>query len=375
MKLFIPGPVNLDSRVLNAMAMPVMGHRTPDFSEILDQCWSLLREIYGTKNDIALITGSGTSAMEAAIASVVSEESEMVTIEGGKFGERLGEIAHAFGAKVRTLPVQWGRSFSKEQVEEVVAESNCNIIALTHNETSTGVLHSAEAVAEIAEEYDLLFIMDAVTSLGGDMVETDRWGVDLCIAGSQKCLAAPPGLGFVSVSERAYEAMEENPSRRAYYLDLLRYRKALRKDTTPYTPSVSLIYGLHEALRQIEEEGLRARIQRHRKLAQATRDAAKGMNLELFAGEGVASNTVSSIKIPSGLSDDDIRGSLKRDFRILVAGGQAEAKGRIFRIGHMGNVQFGDLIEVLSALEIVLRRSGHSFTPGNGVRSALQVFS
>lgn len=375
MKLFIPGPVELDSRVLQAMARPIIGHRTPDFSHILNECWGAFQEIYGTNNDIALITGSGTSAIEAAVASVVKEKSEVVTVEGGKFGERLGEIAEAFGARVHRVDVNWGESFTREQVEEVVDESSADVIALTHNETSTGVLHSAETIGEVARENDMLFLMDAVTSLGGDAVETDRWGVDLCVSGSQKCLAAPPGLATVSVSDTAYQTMEENPGRKAYYLDLLRYRKALGKETTPYTPSVSLIYGLHEALNLIQEEGMERRIERHRRLARATREAAKAMNLELFASESVASNTVTSIKIPPGLEDRDIRGVLKEEFGMLLAGGQAEAKGKIFRIGHMGNVDWDDLVSLLSAIEIALQRKGHQFEFGRGVTRALEVLS
>ncbi len=375
MKLLIPGPVELDSEVLLAMAKPVMGHRTPDFEEILAECWRLLKYVYQTRNDVAIITGSGTSAMEAAVASVIKEGDEVVSITGGKFGERLGEIAAAFGAKVRKVEVEWGRTFAIEEVEKAIAESNATAITLTHNETSTGVVHDARAVGRLAREYDLLFIADCITSVGGDEVKTDEWGIDLCITGSQKCLAAPPGLGFVAVSERAWEAIESNAEKRAYYLDLAKYRKSLAKRTTPFTPSVTLIYGLHAALKKIEEETLEARIRRHHTLAEATRKAAEAMNLELFAERRCASNTVTAIKIPPGLSDDDVRGALKREHGILVAGGQAQLKGRIFRIGHMGNVRFGDLAQVLSALELVLQKAGHELEPGAGVAAAEEVFS
>ena len=375
MKLLIPGPVELDSEVLLAMAKPVMGHRTPDFEEILAECWRLLKYVYQTRNDVAIITGSGTSAMEAAVASVIKEGDEVVSITGGKFGERLAEIAAAFGAKVRKVEVEWGRTFAIEEVEKAIAESNATAITLTHNETSTGVVHDARAIGRLAREYDLLFIADCITSVGGDEVKTDEWGIDLCITGSQKCLAAPPGLGFVAVSERAWEAIESNAGKRAYYLDLAKYRKSLAKRTTPFTPSVTLIYGLHAALKKIEEETLEARIRRHRTLAEATRKAAEAMNLELFAEQRCASNTVTAIKIPPGLSDDDVRGALKREHGILVAGGQAQLKGKIFRIGHMGNVRFGDLAQVLSALELVLQKAGHELELGEGVAAAEEVFS
>ncbi|NOZ82211.1 MAG: alanine--glyoxylate aminotransferase family protein [Euryarchaeota archaeon] len=369
----IPGPVELDEEVLLALAKPLMGHRTPEFEEMLEDCWRLLRMVYRTRNEIALITGSGTAAMEAAVASVVEPGTRVLCIGGGKFGERLGEIARCFGAEVSMLEVEWGGSFAPEEVDEALSESGAEVVTLTHNETSTGVVHSAEAVGRAAREHDALFIADAITSVGGDVVETDGWGIDLCITGSQKCLAAPPGLGFVAVSERAWEWMQERKAKHAFYLDLLRYRKALKKRTTPFTPSVTLIYGLHAALRRIERETLEARIRRHRALAEATRRAAEAMGLSLLPSREHASNTVTAIRIPQGLSDDDIRGRLKREYGILVAGGQEKLKGRIFRIGHMGEVSARELLSLLACLEQVLRCSGFEVKPGTGTEAAREV--
>jgi aspartate aminotransferase-like enzyme len=212
--------------------------------------------------------------------------------------------------------------------------------------------------------------MDGVTSVGGDDVRTDEWGVDICITGSQKCLAAPPGLGFAAVSERAWNVIEKKSNKRGFYLDLASYRKSLKKSTTPFTPAVSLIYGLRIALAEIKEEGLENRIARHRALAKATREAAKALNLPLFADPAHASNTVTAIKIPEGLTDQDVRGRLKDEYGILLAGGQEAVKGKIFRIGHMANVDGVELLGVLSALEMVLAKSGHHFTPGAGVAAA-----
>lgn len=311
--------------------------------------------------------------MEAAVASTVKRGDEIVCIGGGKFGERFYEISRAHGLKVREVPVEWGKAVNPEDVEKVVAESNAKALTLTHNETSTGVVHDARKVGRIAREYDLLYILDGITSVGGDEVKADSWGVDICITGSQKCLAAPPGLAMLSVSERAWEAVEEKDER-GFYLDLAAYRRALRKKTTPYTPSVSLIYGLREALRLIKKEGLENRVKRHRTLALAAREAARAMNLELFAEEKAASNTVTAINIPEGLTDDDIRGVMKREHGILLAGGQGKLKGKIFRIGHMGNVGYGDLIEALAALERVLLRAGHELNLGGGIKEAQRVF-
>ena len=373
-KLFIPGPVELSQEVLLAMAQPPIGHRTPDFEEMLVQCWNDLRDIFQTKNDAILITGSGTAAMDAAVASTIQEGEEFICIGGGKFGERFKDIVQSYGGMAKEVKVEWGKTADAAQIEKVVSQSDAKAITLTHNETSTGVLHSAEAIGRIAKKYDLLFIMDAITSLGGDYVKTDEWGVDICIAGSQKCLAAPPGLAMLSVSEKAWEVILNNKTRN-YYLNLASYKKSLDKKTTPFTPSVTLVYGLHAALQALKKEGLEKRIKRHRLLAKAAREAIKAVNLELFPSESIASNTVTAIKIPHGLTDDDIKERLNRDFGILLAGGQEHLKGKIFRIGHMGNISYLDLMEVISALEVVLKRAGHKFELGSGVKALVKAIA
>jgi len=373
-KLMIPGPVELTPEVLSEMARPLIGHRTPDFDEILKYCQDSLKEIFSTKNDILFITGSGTAAMDAAVASTIKEGDEYVCITGGKFGERMPEIVRAYGGTAREVDARWGKAVNPADVEEAVSEGNAKAITITHNETSTGVLHDVKAIGKIAKKNDLLFIVDAITSIGGDHVGTDRWGIDVCIAGSQKCLAAPPGMAFAAVSEKAWNVISNNGSKRSYYLDLQRYRKALQKGTTPFTPSVTLIYGLKKALEAVKKEGIENRIKRHRILAMAAREAAKEMNLELFADESAASNTVTAIKIPGGLTDDDVRGRMKREYGILMAGGQARLKGKIFRIGHMGNVSYTDLMAVLSSLELTLYTSGHNIILGKGLAKAQEIF-
>ncbi len=369
-RILIPGPVEMSAEVRAALSQPLMGHRTPDFNAILEECWDSLRYIYQTKNDIAIITGSGTAAMDAAVSSVVSEGDEVVCIGGGKFGERFPKIVRAFGGKPIDVVVEWGKAVNPADVESAVSKSDAMAITMTHNETSTGVLHDAKAIGKIAKENDVLFIMDAITSIGGDDVRTDEWGVDICISGSQKCLGAPPGLGFAAVSDRAWDVIDNNSGKRGFYLDLASYRKSLKKSTTPFTPAVSLIYGLRSALAEIKDEGLKNRIARHRALAKATREAATAMNLELFSDPAHASNTVTAIKIPEGLTDQDVRGRLKDEYGILLAGGQETVKGKIFRIGHMANVDGVELLGVLSALEMVLAKSGHSLTAGAGVAAA-----
>ncbi len=373
MKLLIPGPVEVSSEVLLSVAKPLMGHRTPDFEEILMSCIEDLKYVFQTKNDVVIITGSGTSAMDAAIASTVREGDEVVCIGGGKFGERFAEIAKSYGAKVIEFNVEWGSTFDKEKLEETVANSNAKVITLTHNETSTGVLHDASFVGKLAREYDMLFIMDGITSVGGDIVKTDEWGVDICITGSQKCIAAPPGLAMLSISKKALDVINNNEPR-AYYLNLQKYKKSIEKRTTPFTPSVTLIYGLYQALKEIRKEGLEKRIKRHRTLAKATREAVKALGLELFPKEEIASNTITAIKIPPNLTDADIRGKLKSKFGILVAGGQAKLKGKIFRIGHMGNIRYADLVGVIGALELVLKEANFNIELGSGLKALQEVF-
>ncbi|MBI4344891.1 MAG: alanine--glyoxylate aminotransferase family protein [Euryarchaeota archaeon] len=373
MKLMIPGPVELSPEVLLAMARPMMGHRTPDFEAILEECWSGLKEIFQTKNDMLLITGSGTAGMDAAIASTIKEGDEYVCITGGKFGERFVEMVKAYGGVPREVKVEWGRAVDPAEVDKALSQSKAKAVTLTHNETSTGVLHDAEAVGKVAKKHGALFIMDAITSIGGDYVKADEWGVDICIAGSQKCLVSPPGLAMVSVSPKAWEVIGKNKTRN-YYLNLASYKKSMEKKTTPFTPSVTLIYGLQAALRAIKEEGLENRIKRHRLMARATREAVKAMGLELYADEGHASNTVTSIKIPQGLTDEDVRGKMKKEHGILLAGGQDQIKGKIFRIGHMGNVEYLDLMSVLSALELTLKKAGRDIELGSGLGAAQRVF-
>lgn len=374
LRLLIPGPVDLTPDVLKETGRPPIGHRTPDFDEILTQCWEDLKYVYQTKNDVILITASGTAATDAAVANTIEEGDEFVCIGSGKFGERFSLIVKSYGGIATDIPVEWGKTFDADAVEKVVSESSAKAITLTHNETSTGVIHDAEAIGRIAKEHGCLFILDATTSLGGDVVKTDEWGVDLCTGGSQKCLAAPAGLSTVAVSEKAWEVIENNDTRN-YYLNLATYRKYLKKNTTPFTPSVNLVYGLSRALKEIKEEGLENRIKRHRTLARATRAAAAAMNLELFADQSAASNTVTSIKIPDGMSDDAVRGEVKRRFNFLLAGGQEHLKGKIFRIGHMGNVGRVELESVIGALETVLQDGGHDLKPGAGLKAVQEVFT
>ncbi len=370
-KLFIPGPTEVNEEVLRALSKHPIGHRTEDFSKILKECFDGLKYIFRTKNPVVILSGSGTSGMDAAIASVLKPGDEVICITGGKFGERFAEIAEAYGARVKRFEIEWGKTFDKDELENFVANSDAEIITMVHNETSTGVRHDAEFVGKLAKKYNMIYILDCISSLGGDYVETDKWNVDLCISGSQKCLSLPPGLSFVAISEKAKERIEENTTR-CYYLNLKKYLKSMEKNTTPFTPSINLIFALRKSIELIRKEGLENRIKRHVKISRALRRAIEEIGLELFVkDDDIASRTVTSVKYPKGLGDD-FRYEIKNEFKILLAGGQSKLKGKIFRIGHMGNVTPNDVIAVLSAIELTLKRRGFNIRLGKSIEKFLE---
>ncbi len=373
--LMIPGPVPLHPRVLRALSRPMIGHRSKEFGKIYDESRRTLMKLFETENEIFVITGSGTAAMEAALGNLLKPEDTAVTIENGKFGERFTLIAERY-AKVRPVRFEWGMPIELDSVEEALAEGGAKVVTMVHNETSTGIKNPAKEVSELAHTYGALFIMDGITSIGGDTVMVDEWNVDIGIAGSQKCLGAPPGLSAVSVSDSAWDAMVENPP---YYLDLRAYRKSAAKEVTqtPYTPSVTLFYALHEALRMILEEGIEARKERHRRAAAAMRAAAEALGIELFPELNSIteySNTVTAMKIPEGISDRDLRNGML-ELNVQISGGQEHLSGKIFRIATMGNFTERDVLTTVQTLERVLKEYNIIKRIGDGMDAASNIFS
>lgn len=372
--LMMPGPVPVAPRTLRAMAKPMINHRGAAFSAMYDDCIEILKGLFKTENDIFVVSGSGTASMEAAIGCTVSKGDKVVAIENGKFGERFKDIAARYG-QVVPLEFEWGNAVDLDLIEEKLSEG-AKAVTMVHNETSAGIMNPAKEVGKLAKKYDALFIMDGVTSIGGDDVKVDEWGVDIAVVGSQKCVAAPPGLSMISVSERAFEAMEE-VDMMPYYLDLKAYKKSADKDKTqtPYTPAVTLFYGLQEALHICQEEGLEARINRHRTNAEAVRAAMEAMGIEMFPQlneYSSYSNTVSAMKAPEGVDGND----LKKDMLergIIIAGGQARLSGKIFRIGSMGNVTPRDTLLTIQELEIVLNKRGVLSGFGAGTEAAAEI--
>lgn len=369
--LMIPGPVPVLPRILRAMSRPMIHHRLAEFAQILDECEEVLKEVFRTNNDIFIISGSGTAGMEAAVCNVVDKDDKVVCVVNGKFGERFREIGERY-ASAKGVQFEWGSSIELDKVEAAL-ENGASAITLVHNETSTAILNPAKEIGNLARKHGALFIMDGITSIGGDDVRVDEWGVDIAVCGSQKCLGMPPGLAVVSVSEKAWGAINQKPRR--YYLDLRAYKKSSAKSQTPYTPALPLFFALHEACKIIKEEGVEQRIKRHRQAAKAVREAAIAMGLELFPRLNAISsysNTVTAIKLPKGVSDKDFRAAVRKK-GVIVAGGQEQLSGKIFRIGNMGNFTSKEILAAVQAVELTLKEYNVIGEFGRGVEAAQKI--
>ena len=353
--LMIPGPTNLPAEVREALSRPAMYHRGSEFAALLDECTRGLQEVFQTHNEVLILTSSGTGAVEAAIVNALSPGDRVLAIESGKFGERMADIAEAFGAQVERMTLEPGQAADPEAVGERV--KGCAALLFVQNETSTGVRQDADQLAAVAHEAGALVIVDTVSSMGGMPIYTDSWGLDLVAAGSQKALMLPPGLGFVAVSEAGWQAAER-ASMPKYYFDLVAARKSLAKGQTPWTPNVSMIRALKASLDLIKNEGLENVWRRHRALGEATRAAVEAAGLELLADPHHASDVVTAVKAPGGIDSTELVRRVVERHGILISGGQGQLKGKIFRIGHMGCCQMADLLRTLEAVMLELGEMG-----------------
>jgi aspartate aminotransferase-like enzyme len=374
--LMIPGPTRVSPRVLKAMSKSIVNHRSAVFGEILIDTNEMMSEVFQTENPSYLITGSGTAAMEAALGNVIGKGDKILNVVGGKFGERFLQITETHQGIPVELSVEWGHAANPDDVRYILEEEeDIKAVTMVHNETSTGVANPIEEVGKILKDFDALYVVDTVSSLGGDDVQVDNFGIDMCVTGSQKCLAAPPGMAAITLNDDAWDVVDKTESK-TYYLDMKKYRKSGAKAVpeTPYTPSVSLMYAMNEALKIIMEEGLEARIKRHEQAAMATINGIKAMGLELFANEDVSSTTVTAVKIPEGMTDKNLRGTMRNKYRIELAGGQDHLKGNVFRIGHMGNITHREIISTFAALEMSLKEFGYEIELGSGVAAVQESY-
>ncbi|MDD5477232.1 MAG: alanine--glyoxylate aminotransferase family protein [Candidatus Omnitrophica bacterium] len=371
--LLTPGPTPLPPQVSLAMARPIIHHRTPQFQEILKEAGTGLKWVFQTSNGVFIISSSGTGAMEAAVVNLLSCGDTALVVQGGKFGERWTEIAKAYGINTEIIDVEWGKAVSPQEIQKRL-KSNPQIKAVftTLCETSTGVDNDIAAIAAVVKASPAVLVVDAISGLGAVDLKTDAWGVDVAVAGSQKGLMLPPGLGFITVSSKAWKLVEASKSGR-YYLDLRKAKKALDKNDTPFTSSITLIDALNEALKIMQKDGLEYIFKRHKIMADATRAAAKALGLELFAPTA-SSDAVTAIKVPAGIDGEKLVKTMRDTYGVTIAGGQAELKGKILRIAHMGYIAESDIITGLSCLEKVLTQMGYKFTLGAGIKAAEEVF-
>jgi len=376
--LMIPGPTPVPEAALLALAKHPIGHRTSEFSNLMAEVTQNLKWLHQTESDVLMLTTSGTGAVEAGIINFLSPGDRVLVGCNGKFGDRWAEVAQAYSLQVEKITAEWGQPLDSQLFQEKLeadAEKQIKAVIITHSETSTGVLNDLETINRHVKQHgEALMIVDAVTSLGAVNLPMDAWGLDVVASGSQKGYMIPPGLGFVAVSPKAWEAYKTAKLPR-YYLDLGKYRKATAKNTTPFTPPVNLIVALHATLRMMQAEGLESIFARHQRLMNATRAAIKGLNLPLFTADSCASHAITAVA-PSSVEAEQIRAIMKKQFDIALAGGQDHLKGKIFRIGHLGFVSERDILSAIASLEVALRELGYEgFNPGSGVAAAARVFA
>lgn len=369
--LLSPGPTTVPADVLLAMAEPLFHHRTPRYQALFKEVCQDLKLVFRTQNDVYTLTSSGTGAMEASFVNFLSPGDRIVVVDGGKFGERFSDLAKAFHIAVDVIKIPYGKSVDPQEVEQKMKAAKIAAVYTTLCETSTGALHDIEAIGKIVAKTDAILVCDAISGLGADRLETDAWGVDVVVSGSQKGLMLPPGLAFISVSPKAWKKAAQATLPK-FYFDLTIYKESLKSWDTPWTPATTLVVGLKQALTRIKEEGWEEVLRRHAALAEATRAAMKAISLELFANH--PANTVTAVKVPQGVDGEKLVKIIRDEIGITLAGGQgSEMKGKIFRFGHLGYCSEFDLVSGLAALEQVLAKLNYKFELGAGLKAFQQA--
>ncbi len=374
--IMLPGPTNIPTRVANAMLRPMINHRGPEFRELHSRIIENAKYVFETKNDLFVLSASGTGGVECAVRNICFPGSKIIVPTNGVFSQRFFESVNLLGGKGVDIPVEWRNAVTVAQVEDSLKKNSpVTAVAIIYNETSTGVTTpNLKQIGELCRKYGTLFLVDAISIQGGVPLPVDEWGVDICITASQKCLMTPPGLALISVSTKAWDVIKKAP--RSYYFDLQLCKQFWEENKeTPYTPAVTLFFALDEALQMIREEGLEKRFKRHATCANAMYAAVEAMGLEMFARKEVRSNTVLAIKYPSGLDDKNFRGTLNKKYRVVVAGGMGKTKGQLFRIGVMGSVSEFEILATATAIESVLIEQGHKPRAGEAAAAARAIFS
>ena len=371
--LMIPGPTPIPPEVTAAMSMPIIGHRSDDFAKFYSIVVGKVKEVFQTKNDLFVLTNSGTGAMETAVANVINPGDRVLALVTGNFGERFANIAKAYGADVEEVNFEWGKEVYLGVVKAKLGSGSYKAVLATQNETSTGVANDIAGISALVSGTDALLMVDGVSGMGGIELKTDEWKVDIAITASQKAFMLPPGLSMISINDKAWKIIDQNSSP-CFYFSLPAAKKSIAKWNTPYTPNVSLIFGLNAALDMMLEEGMKNVYERHLLLARAARAAIKALGLKLLAEDHCASPTVTAAYAPEGYDGDSLRKVLRKQYGIVFAGGQGNLKGKIFRIAHMGYADKMDIIIAIGGLEMALAQIGYHVEPGAGLRAAEKVF-
>jgi aspartate aminotransferase-like enzyme len=369
--LLAPGPTPVLPDALLAMARPILYHRGSEYEALLGSVREGLKFLFQTKNEVLLFTSSGTGGMEGTVVNTLSPGDRTLVIRSGKFGERWGEICEAYGLQPQYIDVEWGRAVEPDLVAAALAaDPTIKAVLATHTESSTGVMHDIEAIARIVGRTPAILVVDAIMSLGVADLPMDAWGVDVVVGGSQKGLMIPPGLAFCAVSDKAW-AMVRQSRLPKFYFNFLAERKSLEKNQNTFTPAVPLVMALHESLAAIRAEGLTALFARHDRLARASRAGVRALGLELFADRPTPALT--AVTAPSGIEAGAIVKTLRTAHGITISGGQAQLKGKIFRLAHLGYADESDVVICLAALERTLTDLGYPAKLGEGVRAVQEV--
>ena len=358
--LRIPGPTPIPDDIVQAMTNPMINHRGPEFHDLIDKTTGQLKQVFMTKNDLLILTASGTGALEASLVNTLSPGDKVLSATAGSFGDRFTDMAAAYGADVTRLDFPWGGPIDPGAVRQALHDDpGIKAVIVTHNETSTGVTHPVEEIAKVVKgEFDKLLLVDAVSSLGCIPLPVDAWGCDLVGTASQKGFMIPPGLAFISISQRGWEAQQTAKMPR-FYFDLSLARRSLEQGQTPFTPNLAALYGLSLALDKLLEEGLENVFGRHASIGQFTRDGVRELGLELLvADESYASNTVTAVKMPESVDGKRLMTLMSTEQNVVLAGGQGKMSDDTFRIGHLGHVTKDDINGVMAALRKVLPEVG-----------------
>jgi aspartate aminotransferase-like enzyme len=357
MQLRIPGPTPCPPQALEAMGRQMINHRGGEFGKILNSITGKLKQVFQTKGDVFVLTGSGTGGLEAAVVNTLSPRDKVLSLANGFFGDRFADLAEEYGAEVIRLNFEWGKPVSPDATEKALkANGNIKAVLVTHNETSTGVTNDIKEISAVVKKFDKLLVVDAISSLGCINLPTDDWNCDIVVTASQKGFMVPPGLAMISVNEKAWQAHAKAKMPR-YYWDFSKAKDFLQKGQTPWTPAVSIFFALDVTLDLMLREGLDNIFSRHARVAQTARNGVKSLGLSLFPDEKYASNTVTAVNAADKIDVSQLTKILREEYEVIIAGGQEKLSGKIFRIGHLGLVYEKDIKSVLEALNKALPRA------------------